>query len=108
MPRSRHRYIIAKILCRGPPREEAIERTARGCVQNLIGVLGAAQMKVRMIGFVKEERQVIFRCDLHSVEKLRAALALMTHIDGDPVAVLTVRCAGTIKALEVKLPRRRR
>jgi len=108
MPRTPHRYLLAKVLCNDPVLGEAVERAARSSVEHLIGRLGAAEMKARMIGFNEEESKAVFRCDLGSIEKLRAALALMTHVNGNPVAVMTMRSAGTIKALGIKLPRHRR
>ncbi len=108
MPRNPHRYLLAKVLCNSPVSGEAVERAARSSVEHLIGRLGAAEIKARMIGFKEEENKAVFRCDLDSIEKLRAALALMTHVNGNPVAVMTMRSAGTIKSLSIRLPKRRR
>jgi len=108
MPRHPHRYILVKFLSNDPISAEAVEQATRSSIENLLGKLGTAEMRTRMIGFEERTRRAVFRCDLKTVERLRAALALMTHVDGKTVAAMTTRSSGTIKALNVKLPKRRR
>jgi RNase P/RNase MRP subunit POP5 len=108
MPRNPHRYILVKFLCSDSISAEAVQEATRSSIEDLLGKLGTAEMRVRMIGFEEGARRAVFRCDLKSVERLRAALALMTHVDGKTVAAMTTRSSGTIKALDVRLPRRRR
>jgi len=108
MPRSPHRYILVKFLSEDPISAEAVEQATRSSIEDLLGKLGAAEVRARMIGFEEQAKRAVFRCDLKSVERLRAALALMTRVGGKPVAVMTTRSSGTIKALNVRLPSRRR
>lgn len=79
-----------------------------GYIEDMVGKLGAAEMKARMIGFEEAEGKAVFRCTSKSVDTLRAALALMTHMDGNPVAAMVVRSSGTIKALKVRIRQHRR
>ena len=108
MPRSPHRYILVKFLSDHPISAEAAEQATRNSIEDLLGKLGAAETRARMIGFENGANRAVFRCDLKSVERLRAALALMTRVDGETVAVMTTRSSGTIKALNIRLPRHRR
>lgn len=63
---------------------------------------------MRVIGIQETEEKAVLRCKSHGVERLRAALALITNIDGNPAAAMVLRSSGTIKALKARIPRRRR
>jgi ribonuclease P/MRP protein subunit POP5 len=84
-----------------------IEQTVRQSVHDVVGKLGSAEMNVRLIGFQEADGIAVFRCKSGSVERLRAALALITHVDGNPAAAMVLRSSGTIKALKARIPRRR-
>jgi RNase P/RNase MRP subunit POP5 len=65
-------------------------------------------MKTRMIGLNSIGDEAVVRCAVSSVEKLRTALAMISHLDGQPAAAIVVRSSGTIKGLGVRIQRRQR
>jgi RNase P/RNase MRP subunit POP5 len=74
----------------------------------MFGKFGSAEMRVRLIGLNPAGDKAVFRCALGSVEKLRAALAMIARMNGQPAAAMVARSSGTIKALGVRIQRRQR
>jgi RNase P/RNase MRP subunit POP5 len=107
MNRSTRRYLLVRFITKDGITTKVIEQTVRRSVEDLVGKLGSAEANVRLIGFEELERKAVFRCKSESVERLRAALALVTHANGNPVAAMVLRSSGTIRALKVRIPRRR-
>lgn len=108
MNRGSQRYLFVRFLTNGEVSAKVIEHNVRRSVQHVVGKLGSAEMNLRLIGFQEADGKAVFRCRSASVEKLRTALAFITHIDGNPAAAMVLRSSGTIKALGVRIPRRRR
>jgi RNase P/RNase MRP subunit POP5 len=71
----------------------------------MFGKFGAAEMKVRMIGLDPVGDKAALRCARGSVEKLRAAVAMISHVNAQPAAAMVIRCSGTIRALKVRIRR---
>jgi len=69
-------------------------------IEETFGKFGLAEMKVRMIDFEEATGLALFRCDLGSLERLRAVLVLTTNIDGIRATAMVLRSSGTIKALK--------
>jgi len=65
-------------------------------------------MKVRLIGLDPIGNKGVFLCTLELVERLRAALAMISQINQQPAAAMVIRSSGTIKALKVRMRRRQR
>jgi RNase P/RNase MRP subunit POP5 len=65
-------------------------------------------MKVRLIGLHPLGDKAVFRCTLESVERLRAALAMISQINQQPAAAMVIRSSGTIRALKVRMQRPKR
>jgi RNase P/RNase MRP subunit POP5 len=74
----------------------------------MFGRFGAAEMKVRMIGLHPTGDKAAVRCALGSVEKLRAAVAMISHVNGQLAAAMVIRSSGTIRALKAQIQRRQR
>jgi len=77
-------------------------------VEGILGKLGSAEMKGRLIAFEQATGRAVFRCDAGSVEELRAAVALITRVNGTPAAAMVTRSSGTIKSLKLEIQRRRK
>lgn len=77
-------------------------------IEDMVGRLGSAEMKARLIGFEQATGKAVFRCEAGSGEKLRAAVALITHANGNPTAAMVMRSSGTIRALKMRIQRRGR
>jgi RNase P/RNase MRP subunit POP5 len=65
----------------------------------MFGRFGTAEMKLRVIGFAPVSDKVVLRCSLESVEKLRAALAIISYANQQPAAAMVIRSSGTIRGL---------
>lgn len=95
-------------MTKNPASVRTIEEVVVRSVEQMFGKFGAAEMKLRMIGLDSTGDKAAFRCALGSVEKLRAAVAMISQIEGQPAAAMVIRSSGTIKALRVRIQRRLR
>lgn len=70
--------------------------------QNLLGDATSADIDGTVVRFECRDglAQAIVRTRRDAVESLRAALACMTHVDGEPVGVTIRGTSGTIRACE--------
>lgn len=68
-------------------------------VRSVFGEHGVLWAAPRLIDYDVKRMIGIVRCSHLWVERLRAAVALRTEIDGSRVAFLTLRSAGTLAAL---------
>jgi ribonuclease P/MRP protein subunit POP5 len=107
MSSSRQRYLLVTFFADSDLSAKAVEQNAHRSFENLLGRLGAAEAHVRMVGFDETRSRAVFRCRSAFTEKLRAALALMTQIDGNPVSAVVFRSSGTIKGLGAHVQRYR-
>jgi RNase P/RNase MRP subunit POP5 len=87
---------------------QAIEDAVVRSIEHLFGKFGAAEMKVRMIGLDPVGDKAALRCSSGSVEKLRAAVAMISYVNAQPAAAMVIRSSGTIRALKVRMQRRQR
>ena len=74
----------------------------------MFGRFGAAEMKLRVIGFGSVSDKVVLRCSLESVEKVRAALAMISYASQQPAAAMVIRSSGTIRGLRAQMHQRKR
>ncbi len=79
-----------------------------GSVEQMFGRFGVAEMNLRVIGFGSVSDKVVLRCSLESVEKLRAALAMISYANQQPATAMVIRSSGTIKGLGVQMHQRKR
>jgi RNase P/RNase MRP subunit POP5 len=87
---------------------KAIRETIDRSVEHMFGRFGSAEMKVRLIGLNMSGDKAVLRCASRSVEKLRAVLAMISLVNGQPAAAMVVRSSGTIRALEIRIQREQR
>ena len=73
-----------------------------GAVGKLYGEYGASKSGLKLIDFDAKERFAVIRVSLVAVDMVRAALASITRIGNDVVAVHVLSVSGTIKALHEK------
>ena len=79
-----------------------------GSVEQMFGTFGATEMKLRVIGFGSVSDKIVLRCSLESVDKLRAALAMISYVNQQPAAGMVTRSSGTIRGLRVQMHQRKR
>ena len=106
MDKGSQRYALVKFLARAPLSTKSIEQAVQHSIEEMVGQLGSAEMRTQMIGFDEEDSKAVFRCNSGSIEKLRAVLALITHVEGNPTAAMVLRSSGTIKGLRTPVRRR--
>jgi ribonuclease P/MRP protein subunit POP5 len=70
-----------------------------GAVTKLYGEYGASQTGLTLIDYDAEKRFAVIRAANSAVDMVRAALASMTRIENNPLAVHVLKASGTIKAL---------
>jgi RNase P/RNase MRP subunit POP5 len=104
MDRRSHRYVLVDFFAKTPLSSKAAEQAVHCSIEEMLGKLGSAEIRARMIGFDETRCRAVFRCDSRSIEKLRAVLALMTNIGGNPVAMMVLRSSGTIRGLKIQAP----
>jgi len=108
MSRTAHRYLLVRFLTKDPISAQAIEEAVRHSVEEMFGKFGSAEIKARLMGVSSAGDKATFRCALGSVEKLRTALAMISHVNGQPAAAMVVKSSGTIKALRVRFQRQQK
>jgi RNase P/RNase MRP subunit POP5 len=74
----------------------------------MFGRFGVAQMNVRLIGIDPAGEKAVLRCASESVERLRAALAMISEVNQQTAAAMVLRSSGTIRGLKVRIQRRRK
>lgn len=104
MNRRSHRYVLVKFFAKTPLSSKVAEQAVHRSIEEMLGKLGSAEIRARMISFDETRCRAVFRCNSRSTERLRAVLALITNVDGNPVAAMVLRSSGTIKALKMQAP----
>jgi RNase P/RNase MRP subunit POP5 len=104
MNRRSHRYVLVDFFANTPLSSKVAEQAVYRSIEEMLGKLGSAEMRARMISFDETRCRAVFRCDSRSIEKLRAVLALTTNVDANPVAVMVLRSSGTIRGLKMQAP----
>lgn len=107
MNRGSHRYLLVRFLAKDAIPQRTAEDTVHCSIKEMFGRFGSAEINARMISFDETTAQGVFRCRAEFTERLRAALVLITHVNGSPLAVTVKRVSGTIKGLKVRIQRRR-
>lgn len=77
-----------------------LNRVIDAKIQYLYGVKGAVDMNYRLIEFFPDGYNAIVRCNHLTLTELRAALAHITDIAGEPARFDVLRVSGTIKSLK--------
>jgi RNase P/RNase MRP subunit POP5 len=72
-------------------------------ISRLYGEYGASQTSLSLISFDEKSKNAVLRTGHTTVDKVRTALALITHIGNKPAAVHVLTVSGTIKALHKSL-----
>jgi ribonuclease P/MRP protein subunit POP5 len=97
--REKRRYLALEVAGDKPVDERAVLDAVQASVIRLFGEYGASKTDLRLIKYVTEKRQVVIRCSHIMLEQVRAAIASIMELNGEPVAVHVVGVSGTLKAL---------
>ena len=96
----RRRYLWVHIETSEELDSNMVNKVIDAKIQYLYGVKGAVDMNYRLIEYFPEGNNAIVRCNHFMLTELRAALAHITDIAGEPARFDVLRVSGTIKSLK--------
>lgn len=102
MPRKPSRYLLTKILAEGTIPEEALRLSVTESILSLFGETGLAETEPRLFDYDEKASTGIFKCARESIEKLRAAVAMISTCAGKPVSIYVRAVSGTSKGLKAR------
>jgi ribonuclease P/MRP protein subunit POP5 len=97
------RYLLVKLLAEGTVSDNSLFQSVTESIVNLFGETGLSETAPRLIGYNEKKSIGILRCSRDSLEKLRAAIAMISRIDEEPVGVYVKAVSGTSKRLKSKI-----
>ena len=97
--REKRRYILYKVVAEEPISEEEIRRASYKAILSFLGEYGSSLANPKFIRFMEKEKLAIIRCSHTETEKVKAALALCSSIEGKRAALRLQRISGTIAGL---------
>ncbi|RLI28815.1 hypothetical protein DRO53_00595 [Candidatus Bathyarchaeota archaeon] len=103
----RKRYLLFHVEAEKQLHEKNVKEAVFSGFQRLFGEVEAGRLGIRWVGFKPEERWGILLCSQEAVVKVRAALALLTSLEGGKARFSTVRVSGTLKSLREFLRERK-
>ena len=99
----RRRYLALKIELKGNFSSRQIFNVIWNSVLQLYGEYGLSKTGLTFIDYHEKEKIMIIRTVHTAVDNVRAALASITNIDGEPAAIHVLKVSGTLKALRKNL-----
>jgi RNase P/RNase MRP subunit POP5 len=66
----------------------------------LFGVKGLLDSNLKLITYDEKNGVGIIRCNHTSTRLVRAAIAMITHIESTPISIHVMKSSGTIKSLK--------
>jgi RNase P/RNase MRP subunit POP5 len=97
--KGRYRYAGFKVLSPNHLGEEEVREVIQRSIVELLGAFGISRIEPRIIEYDSERAVGIIRCKHLYLPQLRASLASITSIRGEPAAFLVLKVSGTLKAL---------
>ncbi len=101
--RTRRRYLALKIDCDREITGTRLVEAIWNAVTQLFGEYGASKVDLGLVAYNAVEKAAIVRTAQASISVTRAAIASITAIDSEPVAVHVMRVSGTIRSLAEKM-----
>lgn len=103
LKKARRRYLALKIDSDETFSSREFMIAVWDAVLRLYGEYGGSRTGLALIDYDAEEKFAILRTAHTTVNMVRAALASITKIGDEPVAIHVLRVSGTIKALSKKI-----
>jgi len=100
MRRPSRRYLAFRVVSDAPLSFEILSDQIDQSVRRFFGEIGALQAHTRLTRYNSTDRIGVLRCSAAWLERVRAALALTTNIEGSRCAFLTLRSSGTLASLK--------
>ncbi|MHC1600759.1 MAG: Rpp14/Pop5 family protein [Candidatus Nezhaarchaeales archaeon] len=93
----RWRYLIFHLHTPSNPKPENIKSTLKKHLRTFLGIHGLSKSPFKLMIYDEQNKLGIIRCPHTSVIAMRAALALLNNIDGEPSSIHIVKSTGTFK-----------
>jgi len=97
------RYLLVKLLVEGTVPDSLLSQSVTESIVNLFGETGLSETAPRLIGYNEKKSIGILRCSRDSLEKMRAAIAMISKIDEKSVGAYVKAVSGTSKRLKSKI-----
>ena len=102
LKREKRRYFALEVVSEQTLNEQTVLDAVQASVHRLFGEYGASQANLKLIKNLPEQRQFVIRCSHKALERVRAAIASTTAINGKTAAIHVMGISGTLKALAKK------
>jgi len=97
--RTRQRYILFEAECEAPVYEADVKNAAYAAMLSFLGEYGWSLANPKLMRYDAAKKAGIMRCEHRETEKVKAALALCTSINGKKAALRLRKTSGTIAGL---------
>lgn len=95
----KRRYLALEVVSKQPTNERAVMNAIWNALLQLFGEYGASQTNISLIKYDPQRNYTIVRCSPKALERVRASIASVTQINGEPVCINVLGVSGTLKAL---------
>ena len=100
LKRVKRRYLALEIEAIEVFDSKELMDTIWAAVKRLYGEYGASRIGLTLIDYDADKRLAVIRAASLAVDMIRAALASITRIGDEPLALHVLSVSGTIKALQ--------
>jgi len=99
--KEKNRYIVFEVISDKTVSKDDTFNNIKEVCYGFIGKLGMAEAGLVILNFWKKQRSII-KINYKSVDKIRAALALITKVDNQRVVVRSLGVSGILNKAEKK------
>lgn len=100
----RRRYLAVRIDSIQKIEERELKNALWNIIARLFGEYGASRTGFVLINYDAAKNYAVIRCSNTALNLLKASLASITEIHGEPIAVHLLGVSGTLKSLKNKFP----
>ena len=97
--RMKERYILFEVVSEAPAGEADVKNAAYNSILSFLGEYGSSLANPKFIGYDAKTKQAVVRCNHTELQKVKAALALCSSINGKKAALRIKKVSGTIAGL---------
>lgn len=91
--------MLVKVVADKAPTKGELQEALLSTAARFFGEVGLSKMNPRVVRYDEKDWLAVIGGRRQALDDLRAALALVTEIAGQPAAMLVLRSAGTIRSL---------
>jgi RNase P/RNase MRP subunit POP5 len=101
----RWRYVIFHVHSPLSLKSEDLRAALKKHMRVFLGIYGLSRNLFKLMAYDEENKLGILKCAHESLEVIRAALALLSTIDGKPSAIHVMKVSGTYKKAKLRVTR---